>query len=654
MGAQRITPLHNDTFKTPITVEGSLSLQDDLTFVTPPSPAAPSFTPLDDPFPTGKTMLYGLAYLMMDASNTPVSTNGITTGPGYNAVWIVSSWDEWVNGSQQVEQIYLLRSDDNGASWRVLTQGTPADFSYGQIYYTDTANDISTNATYDAPTYPPAPDAAPWGVESPDTWGSVDGYSTQEYAVTYVNANGGEGPLSYSGYGSNYDHGAILVTFADTPPTEANIVARRLYRYDNCNWTGWRLLTQVSLDTPSYTDTESSYNLQWCQGFAPPASPAYQPSVNFVSGAAANVYVVARNADGLLSAPSASQSIALQPNGWGTLTLSHPAPWMVSSYLLYNASNQGLIAEVTAAEADAPVACDLSGGGDTANAYPGGPTTKPHAIKSGAATPVRINEQGQLEVTTTLALTGLTPIKVADANAATVANLSAEKWNGEALFRQAQRPADKNVLYWNSGLNQWTWGVPPGVLSAPALKVVYGPGVGNNELWVATDGIRVGTSNSSMVSFFGASPQVRPLAGDDLLAALQRRGLLGTGRFNLDLKEYGRFKASTLALYAVTVQWTANNGTYTCDTDRYGLFNIGVAANMTLTLSGTPDDGQTVVLRLAFGSDWIVTFDSAKFAWGTDITEAMIPMTAGSKREIGLRYCAADSKWRVAALNRGF
>lgn len=70
--------------------------------------------------------------------------------------------------------------------------------------------------------------------------------------------------------------------------------------------------------------------------------------------------------------------------------------------------------------------------------------------------------------------------------------------------------------------------------------------------------------------------------------------------------------------------------------------------------SGTPTDGQLLTFRFTQdGTGRAITWDVA-FAFGTDITSALIPVTANAKFEVGVRWNSTDSKWRVVALVRGF
>jgi len=84
--------------------------------------------------------------------------------------------------------------------------------------------------------------------------------------------------------------------------------------------------------------------------------------------------------------------------------------------------------------------------------------------------------------------------------------------------------------------------------------------------------------------------------------------------------------------------------------------NVGtITGTLTInTPSGTPTDGQLLTLRFVQnGTGYAITHDSG-FAFGTDVTSAMVPTAASAKFEIGYRWNKTDSKWRVIAIVRGF
>lgn len=104
----------------------------------------------------------------------------------------------------------------------------------------------------------------------------------------------------------------------------------------------------------------------------------------------------------------------------------------------------------------------------------------------------------------------------------------------------------------------------------------------------------------------------------------------------------------TSVAYAATV--TPNAAT----TD---ILNVG-ALTGALTLAaptGTPADGQN--LRIRFVQDGtggrVITFNAA-YAFGTDVTTALVPTAASAKWEQLFTWHAGDSKWRAMSITRGF
>ncbi len=94
----------------------------------------------------------------------------------------------------------------------------------------------------------------------------------------------------------------------------------------------------------------------------------------------------------------------------------------------------------------------------------------------------------------------------------------------------------------------------------------------------------------------------------------------------------------------------------TPDSDAAEVVNVGTLTGA-ITINaptGTPTDGQLLTLRFVQDATGRAITWNAAFAFGTDITSALLPTTANAKFEVGCRWNAADSKWRVVALVRGF
>ena len=93
------------------------------------------------------------------------------------------------------------------------------------------------------------------------------------------------------------------------------------------------------------------------------------------------------------------------------------------------------------------------------------------------------------------------------------------------------------------------------------------------------------------------------------------------------------------------------------DVDTTATLNVGALTdNLTLANpTGTPTDGMN--LRVRFAQDATggrtVTFGTS-YAFGTDVTTALIPSTASAKWEMLFTWHAGDSKWRASAIVRGF
>lgn len=70
--------------------------------------------------------------------------------------------------------------------------------------------------------------------------------------------------------------------------------------------------------------------------------------------------------------------------------------------------------------------------------------------------------------------------------------------------------------------------------------------------------------------------------------------------------------------------------------------------------TGTKVDGQNLRFRFVQdGTGRVITWNAA-FAFGTDVTSALIPTTANAKFEVMFTWDATSSKWRAVSLSRGF
>lgn len=105
---------------------------------------------------------------------------------------------------------------------------------------------------------------------------------------------------------------------------------------------------------------------------------------------------------------------------------------------------------------------------------------------------------------------------------------------------------------------------------------------------------------------------------------------------------------ATSAAYAATV---------TPNSDTTDVLNVG-ALTGALALAaptGTPSDGQNLQIRFAQDGTGgrAITFNSA-YAFGSDVTTALVPTAANAKWIMLFEWNAADSKWRAMAIARGF
>lgn len=86
------------------------------------------------------------------------------------------------------------------------------------------------------------------------------------------------------------------------------------------------------------------------------------------------------------------------------------------------------------------------------------------------------------------------------------------------------------------------------------------------------------------------------------------------------------------------------------------IINVGTLTN-TITINaptGNKTDGQNLRFRFTQdGTGRAITWNAA-FAFGTDITSAMVPVTASAKFEIMFTWHATDAKWRAVSIVRGF
>lgn len=114
--------------------------------------------------------------------------------------------------------------------------------------------------------------------------------------------------------------------------------------------------------------------------------------------------------------------------------------------------------------------------------------------------------------------------------------------------------------------------------------------------------------------------------------------------------------ASTLGglLRVVTVAYASS---VTPNADTTDVLNIGtLTGDITLANpTGSPSDGQNLRVRMAQDAtgSHAVSFGTA-YAFGTDVTTALVPTTASKGFEMLFTWNAASSAWRATAIVRGY
>jgi hypothetical protein len=178
----------------------------------------------------------------------------------------------------------------------------------------------------------------------------------------------------------------------------------------------------------------------------------------------------------------------------------------------------------------------------------------------------------------------------------------------------------------------------------------------------------VGTGGGGVASVNGdAGPAVvltqSEIASDatakQFLAADQTKlnGLTGLPAGGTDGQYLGRSSGAPAWVPRTRTNSIAYATTVTPNVDTTDVLNVG-ALTGSLTLAnptGTPIDGQTLRVRLAqdAAGSRSMSFGSA-YAFGTDITTALIPSSSLAKWEMLFGWHTVDSKWRALSIARGF
>ncbi len=197
---------------------------------------------------------------------------------------------------------------------------------------------------------------------------------------------------------------------------------------------------------------------------------------------------------------------------------------------------------------------------------------------------------------------------------------------------------------------------------------VTGSGTGSFAATLATVNANVGSfgSATSVGTFTVNAKGLLTAAGNTTITpAVSSITGLGTGvatALSIAANAAGGFTTdtgtATLTNKRITrrVSSIAYAASITPNADTTDVANVGTLTG-TVTVnapSGTPTDGQLLSFRfIQNATGYAITWDAA-FAFGTDITSALIPSTPNAKFEVGCMWNSTDSKWRVVALVRGF
>lgn len=180
-------------------------------------------------------------------------------------------------------------------------------------------------------------------------------------------------------------------------------------------------------------------------------------------------------------------------------------------------------------------------------------------------------------------------------------------------------PSDGNVLTWNNSGSKWQASAP---LATPVSVSNGGTGTAG-----PLTGVLIGNGSSA---FTTATQPSGNLVGDSATQTLtNKRITLRTGT-------------------------TASSATPTINTDNVDMYSItALAANitsMTTNLSGTPSDGDKLLLRIKDnGSSRTITWGASFVSSG--IATLLAATAAGKQHTVGLIYSSATSKWVCLAVD---
>lgn len=127
---------------------------------------------------------------------------------------------------------------------------------------------------------------------------------------------------------------------------------------------------------------------------------------------------------------------------------------------------------------------------------------------------------------------------------------------------------------------------------------------------------------------------------------------LPAATLNTEAVRFGQLNSLGIQNVVTTLPFTAS---IAIDTDTISMSRIILTGNTNITFTGTPDDGQPILLSLeqdGTGSR-IVTWES-RVRFSTDMGDTSLSTGSNLIDYILLRYHLADDKWDALALNRGF
>jgi hypothetical protein len=251
---------------------------------------------------------------------------------------------------------------------------------------------------------------------------------------------------------------------------------------------------------------------------------------------------------------------------------------------------------------------------------------------------------GKLVTSATNSYTGLTNTNLATGSTPGLIQLTNDLGNTYALPKVVGlqgraigtgTPSDGNVLTWNNGASQWQ----------PTAPTAYTAGTG---LTLSTNQFSLTTPVSVSNGGTGAGSLTGIVKGNGTSAFTAVTAPSGT--------IVGTSDTQTLTNKRVTARTgsTTSSATPTINTDNVDIYSItALAANitsMTTNLSGTPNDGDKLLLRIKDNGT------SRTITWGASFTSSgvatLLAATVINKQHtIGLIYSSASSTWVCLAVD---